>query len=54
MNLTNPTLGFPEMAAGMGVPGETVTEADGIAEAMARARATSGPYLIEILISGKP
>lgn len=54
MDLTSPTLGFPEMAKGMGVPGETVTEADGIATAMARARSSSGPYLIEIVISGKP
>jgi len=54
MDLTSPTLGFPEMANGMGVPGETVTEADGIADAMARARSTSGPYLIEIVVAGKP
>ncbi len=54
MDLTSPTLGFPEMASGMGVPGETVTEADAIAEAMARACSTNGPYLIEIVISGKP
>jgi benzoylformate decarboxylase len=54
MDLTSPTLGFPEMAKGMGVPGETVTEAGDIADAMARARSTSGPYLIEIVISGKP
>lgn len=53
MDLTSPTLGFPEMASGMGVPGETVTEAGEIAEAMARARSTEGPYLIEIVISGK-
>lgn len=54
MDLTSPMLGFPEMAEGMGVPGETVTDADAIAEAMARARNTDGPYLIEIVISGKP
>ncbi len=54
MDLTSPTLGFPEMAGGMGVPGETVTEAGEIEAAMARAEATPGPYLIEIVISGKP
>ena len=53
MDLTNPTLGFPEMARGMGVPGETVTAADDIAAAMERARGTDGPYLIEIVVSGK-
>lgn len=53
MDLTCPVLGFPEMATGMGVPGETVTDADEIGAAMARARETQGPYLIEIVISGK-
>ncbi len=53
MDLTNPTLGFPEMANGMGVPGETVTDPDGIEAAMERAKATDGPYLIEIVVSGK-
>jgi len=53
MDLTRPTLGFPEMAQGMGVPGEIVTEADGIAEAMQRAIASEGPYLVEIVVSGK-
>jgi benzoylformate decarboxylase len=53
MDLTSPELGFPEMARGMGVPGETVTEAGEIGAAMARATATEGPYLIEIVISGK-
>ncbi|MGD8417196.1 MAG: thiamine pyrophosphate-binding protein [Pseudomonadales bacterium] len=54
MDLTNPLLGFPDMARGMGVPGETVSEADTIGAAMGRALATEGPYLIEIEISGKP
>lgn len=54
MDLSNPTLGFPEMAAGMGVPGETVTDAAEISAAMERAKDCEGPYLIEIVISGKP
>ncbi len=54
MDLGNPTLGFPDMARGMGVPGETVTEPEAIADAMGRALATEGPYLLEIVISGKP
>jgi len=54
MDLTSPLLGFPDMARGMGVPGETVTTADEIADAMQRALATNGPYLIEVVISGKP
>jgi benzoylformate decarboxylase len=54
MDLTSPSLGFPEMARGMGVTGELVTAADAIGAAVERALATSGPYLIEIEISGKP
>ena len=54
MDLTSPTLGFPDLARGMGVPGETVESADAIGEAMQRALATDGPYLIEIIVSGKP
>ncbi len=54
MDLTNPILRFPEMARGMGVPGETVTSAEEIAAAMNRAKDTEGPYLIEIVVSGKP
>lgn len=53
MDLTNPTLGFPELARGMGVNGETVSDAADIGPAMERALATNAPYLIEILISGK-
>jgi benzoylformate decarboxylase len=54
MDLTNPLLGFPELAQGMGVKGETVTAAADIGPAMARALAEPRPYLIEIVISGKP
>jgi benzoylformate decarboxylase len=53
MDLTSPMLGFPEMARGMGVPGETVTDPEEIEAAMDRAKATAGPYLIEIVVSGK-
>jgi benzoylformate decarboxylase len=54
MDLTTPELGFPEMARGMGVAGETVTEADEIGAAVARGLAASAPYLIEVVVSGKP
>ena len=53
MDLTSPQLGFPDMARGMGVPGETVSRADDIGPAMVRALVTDGPYLMEIEVSGK-
>ncbi len=53
MDLSNPLLGFPDMARGMGVPGEVVADPDGIGAAMARALETEGPYLVEIEVSGK-
>ena len=54
MDLTNPVLGFVEMARGMGVAGEQVTEPEALREAMAKALDTRKPYLIDVLISGKP
>jgi benzoylformate decarboxylase len=54
MDLTNPTLNFPDMARGMGVAGEVVEDPAEIGAAMGRALAASAPYVIEILISGKP
>ncbi|MCZ6617585.1 MAG: thiamine pyrophosphate-dependent enzyme, partial [Gammaproteobacteria bacterium] len=54
MDLTTPTMGFPAMAEGMGVAGECVTEASDIAPAMERAFAANGPYLVEVVIAGKP
>jgi benzoylformate decarboxylase len=54
MDLTNPVLGFPELARGMGVEGETVTDPGALGAAMERALGTSGPYLIEVVVSGKP
>jgi len=54
MDLTEPVLGFPELARGMGVAGETVTEPSQLAAAVATALQNNAPYLIEVLISGKP
>lgn len=53
MDLTGPTLGFVEMAAGMGVPGVRVSRGDDISAAVAQAFSAGGPRLIEILIEGK-
>ncbi len=53
MDLAGPALGFVELAAGMGVPGERVTRPDEVAGAVARAFAAGGPRLVEIEIEGK-
>ncbi len=47
-----PELGFCEMAAGMGVPGRQISDPTEIAEAVAEAMATEGPYLLELVIQG--
>lgn len=53
MDLAKPDLGYVQMAAGMGVRAETVTEPDAFSEALARAFAADGPSLIEVVIEGK-
>lgn len=53
MDLGNPQLGFVEMAAGMGVAGTRINQADKIGPAMAAALATGRPHLIEIQIEAK-
>ena len=53
MDLTDPTLGFPELAAGMGIQGEVVTAEEEVAGAVRRAFEAGGPRLVEVVISGK-
>jgi benzoylformate decarboxylase len=53
MDLTNPTLEFSSIAAGMGVQGELVENLGSVAEALSRAFAENKPYLLEIVVSGK-
>jgi len=53
MDLTGPDFGFVQMAAGMGVPGEQVSEPEEFTAALARAIATDGPALIDVVIEGK-
>ncbi|MEM8972837.1 MAG: thiamine pyrophosphate-binding protein [Pseudomonadota bacterium] len=53
MDLGLPQLGFVEMAAGMGVAGTRVTQADEIGAAMQTALQTGRPHLIEIQIEAK-
>ena len=53
MDLTRPTLGFVDLARGMGVAGTRVETADAIGAAVAAAFASGKPTLIEIAIEGK-
>ena len=52
MDLVNPTLGFVDMAKGMGVEGEQVTEPEALAAALRRALEAGKPYLIDVIVSG--
>ncbi|MBE0591853.1 MAG: hypothetical protein IH616_05565, partial [Gemmatimonadales bacterium] len=47
------TLGFVELAAGMGVPGVRITKPDDVGPAIARAFEAGGPQIVEIVIEGK-
>ncbi len=53
MDLGGPTLGYVEMAAGMGVPGERVTKPDELRAAVERAFSAGGPRLLEIEVEAK-
>ena len=53
MDLTGPTMGFVDMARGMGVAGTHVAKADDIKTAVAAAFKSGKPHLIEIEIEGK-
>ena len=48
LSLDRPTLGWVEMARGMGVEGERVGTAPALAKALEAGLATDGPYLIEV------
>ncbi len=54
MDITGPELGFVDLARGMGVPGIRVENADDIKSAMATGLASGGPYVVEVIIEGKP
>jgi benzoylformate decarboxylase len=53
MDLTGPTMGFVDLARGMGVAGTHVAKADDIKAAVAAAFKSGKPHLIEIDIEGK-
>ena len=53
MDLGGPTMGFVDMAKGMGVAGTYVSKADDIKSAVAAAFKSGKPHLIEVEIEGK-
>ena len=53
MDLGQPTMGFVDMAKGMGVGGTYVAKADDIQGAIAAAFKSGKPHLVEIEIEGK-
>jgi benzoylformate decarboxylase len=53
MDLGGPTMGFVDMAKGMGVAGTYVSKADDIKAAVAAAFKSGKPHLIEVEIEGK-
>lgn len=53
MDLTDPVLGFVEMARGMGVDGIQVTEPEQVAPAIRKGLSAGAPYLVDLVISGK-
>jgi len=53
MDLTNPVFGFVEMARGMGVEGRLVSKAEELPGAVQEALSSKGPYLLDVVVSGK-
>lgn len=53
MDLTNPLLGFTEIARGFGLHAEQISEADAIGERVRAAFAAGKPALLDIVVSGK-
>lgn len=53
MDLTNPLLGFVEMAQGMGIEAHQITDADQIGDRVRAAFASGKPVLLDIVVSGK-
>ena len=53
MDLTDPILGFAEMARGMGVPGKLISKPEELHGAVREALSAKGPYLLDVVVSGK-
>jgi benzoylformate decarboxylase len=53
MDLSEPVLGFVEMARGMGVPGRLISKPEEIHGAVQEALSAQGPYILDLVVSGK-
>lgn len=53
MDLTDPVLGFVQMARGMGVPAKLVSKPEELQRAVREALSVRGPYLLDVEVSGK-
>ena len=53
MDLTDPLLGFCDIAKGYGLQAEQVTDANQIGEQVTRLLATGKPALLDIVVTGK-
>ena len=53
MDLSNPELGFADLARGMGVEARCVERLDDVQPAVVEALRTKGPYLIDLVVAGK-
>jgi benzoylformate decarboxylase len=53
MDLAGPELSFVEIAHGLGVPASRVTEPGDVAPALAKALASGGPYLLDVVVEGR-
>ncbi len=53
MDLTNPTLGFVDIAKGFGLEAQQITDADDIGERVSALLAAKRPALLDIVVSGK-
>jgi benzoylformate decarboxylase len=53
MDLTSPVLGFAEIARGMGVQAKQVSEPEELQQAVREALSAQGPYLLDVVVSGK-
>jgi len=53
MDLSDPVLGFVEMAKGMGVQGKLVSKPEDLHRTVKEALSTKGPYLLDVVVAGK-
>jgi benzoylformate decarboxylase len=53
MDLTDPILGFAEMARGMGVPGKLISSPEELHRGVQETLSAQGPYLLDVVVSGK-